>query len=396
MKSYLVPGIIGAAVIALATLLYAIILPDAPIEDISSAPENAQIVAPAADNNQTIVTNKEAPAAQDAAEEDPYKLVIDIARVQADGMAVFAGRGAPNGSIFITENGQIFAQNTIDEQGQWVVLPETALSPGAHLLQLEMVTKDGTRQRADVSLVVEIAEGADEKPLVALVPQTDEQSPTLLQSPDDDLATSTASDKLASAKDATKAETSQETASDEANDDSADKAKDEAPLTQAEQVAEILGQREVFIQIGSLSYGDDKGLRVHGVASGGVSVTGKMADEALVKVALQSNGRWSSRITGAPFATGDRQSLEIYLQDDEGTILAQTKLNVSQSQLSAGLDGSLMVVVHKGDALWRIAYRSYGEGVRYVDIFRRNADKIDDPDLIYPNQIFAVPGVTSE
>jgi nucleoid-associated protein YgaU len=385
MKSYLVPGIIGAAVIALATLLYAIILPDAPIEDISSAPENAQIVAPAADNNQTIVTNKEAPAAQDAAEEDPYKLVIDIARVQADGMAVFAGRGAPNGSIFITENGQIFAQNTIDEQGQWVVLPETALSPGAHLLQLEMVTKDGTRQRADVSLVVEIAEGADEKPLVALVPQTDEQSPTLLQSPDEDLATSTASD-------APKASGAKETASADGADDEADA----APLTQAEQVAEILGQREVFIQIGSLSYGDDKGLRVHGVASGGVTVTGKMADEALVKVALQSNGRWSSRITGAPFATGDRQSLEIYLQDDEGTILAQTKLNVSQSQLSAGLDGSLMVVVHKGDALWRIAYRSYGEGVRYVDIFRRNADKIDDPDLIYPNQIFAVPGVTSE
>lgn len=385
MKSYLVSGIIGAAVIALATLLYAIILPDAPIEDISSAPENAQIVAPAADNNQTIVTNKEAPAAQDAAEEDPYKLVIDIARVQADGMAVFAGRGAPNGSIFITENGQIFAQNTIDEQGQWVVLPETALSPGAHLLQLEMVTKDGTRQRADVSLVVEIAEGADEKPLVALVPQTDEQSPTLLQSPDEDLATSTASD-------APKASGAKETASADGADDEADA----APLTQAEQVAEILGQREVFIQIGSLSYGDDKGLRVHGVASGGVTVTGKMADEALVKVALQSNGRWSSRITGAPFATGDRQSLEIYLQDDEGTILAQTKLNVSQSQLSAGLDGSLMVVVHKGDALWRIAYRSYGEGVRYVDIFRRNADKIDDPDLIYPNQIFAVPGVTSE
>lgn len=385
MKSYLVSGIIGAAVIALATLLYAIILPDAPIEDISSAPENAQIVAPAADNNQTIVTNKEAPAAQDAAEEDPYKLVIDIARVQADGMAVFAGRGAPNGSIFITENGQIFAQNTIDEQGQWVVLPETALSPGAHLLQLEMVTKDGTRQRADVSLVVEIAEGADEKPLVALVPQTDEQSPTLLQSPDEDLATSTASD-------APKASGAKETASADGADDEADP----APLTQAEQVAEILGQREVFIQIGSLSYGDDKGLRVHGVASGGVTVTGKMADEALVKVALQSNGRWSSRITGAPFAAGDRQSLEIYLQDDEGTILAQTKLNVSQSQLSAGLDGSLMVVVHKGDALWRIAYRSYGEGVRYVDIFRRNADKIDDPDLIYPNQIFAVPGVTSE
>ena len=68
----------------------------------------------------------------------------------------------------------------------------------------------------------------------------------------------------------------------------------------------------------------------------------------------------------------------------------------SQSQLSAGLDGSVMVVVHKGDALWRIAYRSYGQGVRYVDIVRRNADQINDPDLIYPNQIFAVPGVKTD
>jgi nucleoid-associated protein YgaU len=41
--------------------------------------------------------------------------------------------------------------------------------------------------------------------------------------------------------------------------------------------------------------------------------------------------------------------------------------------------------------LWHIAYSSYGEGIRYVDIVRRNASAIDDPDLIFPNQIFAVP-----
>lgn len=362
MKSYLLPGIIAASVIAVATLIYALLLPSAPLDDTDIAAQEEQVIEAPSNATQTAVqpdtTEQEAP-------EDSFKLVIDIARVQADGMAVFAGRGAPNASIFITENGAIFAQNTINEQGEWVVLPEQPLSPGAHLLQLEMVTIDGERQRADVSLVVEIAEGGDEKPLVALVPQSDNEAPTLLQSPDDDTQTQIAK-------------------TDEATD---------KPATQAEQVAEILGQEDIFVQIGSLSWNDDKQLAVHGVASGGDKVTGQIGDLSLDSVILDTSGRWKTQLDGNPFATGDKQLLEIHLRDKTDKSLAQTQLQISAAQLAAGLDGSLMVVVHKGDALWRIAYRSYGQGVRYVDIFRRNADQITDPDLIYPNQIFAVPGV---
>lgn len=364
MKSYLLPAIIGASVIAIATLIYALLLPSAPLDsDDITAPQNDAIVAPS-DATQTTVT-----PSQDEA--DAFKLVIDIARVQADGMAVFAGRGAPNGTIFITKNGTIFAQNTIDDQGQWVVLPEEPLAPGSHLLRLEMVRIDGTTERADVSLVVQIAENNDEKPLVALVPQTDDQTPVLLQSPDEEPVA----------------------AKDDARVEQAD---DTTPATQAEQVAEILGQDDIFIQIGSLSWHDGSSLSVHGVASGGDSVSGEIAGLSLETVPLAATGRWASKVLGNPFETADRQMLTVLLLDDNNQPLAQTQLNVSRSQLTAGLDGSLMVVVHKGDALWRIAYRSYGEGVRYVDIFRRNADQIDDPDLIYPNQIFAVPGVKNQ
>ena len=49
------------------------------------------------------------------------------------------------------------------------------------------------------------------------------------------------------------------------------------------------------------------------------------------------------------------------------------------------------MIVQRGDALWRIAFQSYGEGVKYIDIVRRNAAAINDPDLIFPNQIFAIP-----
>jgi len=50
-----------------------------------------------------------------------------------------------------------------------------------------------------------------------------------------------------------------------------------------------------------------------------------------------------------------------------------------------------LVTVQPGFTLWRIARESYGEGQLYVRVFEANADKIRDPDLIYPGQIFTVP-----
>src|SRR3546814_12473707 len=50
------------------------------------------------------------------------------------------------------------------------------------------------------------------------------------------------------------------------------------------------------------------------------------------------------------------------------------------------------VVVQPGNSLWRLARHIYGEGLRYTDIYKANQTQIRDPDLIYPGQIFSVPG----
>lgn len=50
------------------------------------------------------------------------------------------------------------------------------------------------------------------------------------------------------------------------------------------------------------------------------------------------------------------------------------------------------VIIRRGDNLWTIARRVYGEGMRYTQIFEANASQIRDPDLIYPGQVFALPG----
>jgi len=371
MKSYTLPAIIAASVLALVTLLYTLM---APVTEEAPTPQlvEATPVTKAPEDTKQAVIVTEAEQRKDSDAPLP-ELIIDIARVQPDGMAVFAGKGAPNGTIFVTEAGQVLAQNGIDDNGQWVVLPEAPLSAGAHLLELEMITTDGRRVRADISLVVEISVTKDEKPLVAIVPQSDDETPRILQAPEE----------LAIA----------EAPSSDVSEDTPLSANPEVTEEEAETVAALLGQEDIFIQIGSLSWRDDTTLAVHGVASGGARVTGEIGNVALISADLPETGRWTVLADGNPFAAGPNQNLTIRLLDDEGDALATTSLMISQDQLRSGLDGSLMVVVHKGDALWRIAYRSYGRGVRYVDIFKRNQDKINDPDLIYPNQIFAVPGV---
>jgi hypothetical protein len=49
------------------------------------------------------------------------------------------------------------------------------------------------------------------------------------------------------------------------------------------------------------------------------------------------------------------------------------------------------ITVQPGFTLWGIAQQSYGDGVMYVQVFEANKDKIRDPDLIYPGQVFAMP-----
>lgn len=49
------------------------------------------------------------------------------------------------------------------------------------------------------------------------------------------------------------------------------------------------------------------------------------------------------------------------------------------------------VTVQPGFTLWGIAQERYGDGVMYVQVFEANKDKIKDPNLIYPGQVFSVP-----
>lgn len=47
--------------------------------------------------------------------------------------------------------------------------------------------------------------------------------------------------------------------------------------------------------------------------------------------------------------------------------------------------------VKKGDCLWNIAKKYYGNGAQYTKIYNANKGKIKNPNLIYPGQVLTIP-----
>ncbi|PLX38327.1 MAG: peptidoglycan-binding protein LysM [Hyphomicrobiales bacterium] len=47
--------------------------------------------------------------------------------------------------------------------------------------------------------------------------------------------------------------------------------------------------------------------------------------------------------------------------------------------------------VEKGDTLWAVAKKAYGDGSKYNAIFEANRPMLSDPDKIYPGQVLRIP-----
>ena len=283
--------------------------------------------------------------AQDTQLDGEPAIRIEIARVKPDGAAVLAGSAPPGALISVFEDKILLGKTTADANGEWVVVLEKRLGLGQHLISVAAEVEGGSSIMASTSIAIEIYADQSTKPLVALLPENQTEMPVLLQSPDDEAEKSAA---------------------------------DAAPSSTTAQVGprSLVWQGKTKLSIGGQSRG---GVRVT------VSANGTFFGDALVL----ADGDW--QVTGKVDKIRDTHRFEFVLVDNAGQAMARYLLPVRTHDLQKGLDGSQLVVVNKGDALWRIAYRSFGRGVRYIDIVRKNTGDIDNPDLIYPNQIFALP-----
>ncbi|MBS3849054.1 LysM peptidoglycan-binding domain-containing protein [Devosia sp. BSSL-BM10] len=68
------------------------------------------------------------------------------------------------------------------------------------------------------------------------------------------------------------------------------------------------------------------------------------------------------------------------------TMVAVSVGSVDDQRFAAG-----KAIIRRGDNLWTIARRVYGEGIKYTTIYEANTGQIRDPDRIYPGQVFNLP-----
>lgn len=74
-----------------------------------------------------------------------------------------------------------------------------------------------------------------------------------------------------------------------------------------------------------------------------------------------------------------------------GTTTVGTETAETTAAAASSPPAPVTVTVQPGYTLWGIAKRQMGDGILYVQVYEANKDKIKNPDLIYPGQVFTVP-----
>ena len=339
----------------------------------------------------------------------PIAPSFDIVRVEPNGDSVIAGRAAPGATVELLRDGEPHFRAVADESGHFAVVP-SPLPPGSHTIVLQSVAPDGTRARSRDSVTVAIADNKTTPPLVAL--STPDKPTMVLSNPDrsgavPELPETRATERVGSPRIAGFAEPAT------------------TPVTPA------AGPRPA-VRIAAIDAEDGGRLFVSGQAAPGATVRLYLNETLIAPGAVGADGKLAFAINRGVKPGSYRVRL-----DDVDPVSREVKSRAEvpykmPAQIAAtrpaqapvpappqkavfpgqpgpeqfaerASDGATVLIpeintaiVTRGDNLWRISHRIYGDGLRYTVIYGGNQDQIRDPNLIYPGQSFVLPPETGQ
>ncbi|MCB8819973.1 LysM peptidoglycan-binding domain-containing protein [Microvirga rosea] len=394
----------------------------------SSQPPSSEPARPASTPAQPA---KPAPETKGAAA--PIAPSFDIVRVEPTGDSVIAGRAAPGATIELLSDDQVHARGVADASGLFAITPPP-LPPGSHLIILQSIAPDGTRQRSRESVTVAI--NGNSRPLVALA--APDKPTVLLSNPEPPtpkpVETPPAAPAQEPAKQAATASNTPETAAPAAPPAQPAPRADIKIMSvetepgrlyvsgQAAPGATVrLYLNETFVAPGGagadgkLSFAIASGVRsgdyrvrlddvdpVSGQVKSRAEVGFNVPPEAAPQIAQGQAVPAAPAVplaakpgpatsSGAPAVSDSGAAPVVVPQPGMGNRLASA---LPDSQFPANtvvVPNINTAIVSRGDSLWRISQRIYGRGMRYTVIYGANQKQIRDPDLIYPGQLFVLP-----
>ena len=258
---------------------------------------------------------------------------FDIVRISPQGEAVIAGRAKPGAEVTVMDGDKELGKVTANQRGEWVLLPKEPLSPGEHQLSLTQRDAEGEKKSQGVVAMVvpERAPGQANDPVAVLVPRQGAGPAKALQLP-----------------------------------------------------REAGQHRKLALDV--IQYDGAGKVQLIGRAEAGARVDAFLDDKAAGESTSGADSVWTMTLRQA--VPEGRYRLRIDATDAKGQKLGQIVLTFNRV---APPEGAVAVDIQRGNNLWRIAQHSYGNGLRYTEIFQANRTQIHDPNLIYPGQVFAVP-----
>ncbi|HLI11198.1 MAG TPA: Ig-like domain-containing protein [Alphaproteobacteria bacterium] len=321
-----------------------------------AAPESAAATAPPAPSpaapTTTVSNAASGPAAPSrgelpAAEGAPPS--FDVVRIE-QGSAVIAGRAAPNARVTVKDGDKVIGEVTADARGEWVLMPKGSFAPGDHRLALSAQLGDGRTldSEREVLLVVPEPEkdiagraaGKNAGVLALSVPRQGGAASKVLQAPGSAPGPSTA------------------------------------------------------LALGVVDYDQAGRLILSGRGAPNTTVQVYLDNQLLGRALVDASGAW--RLEPENKVDPGLYTLRLDQLDASGRVTERVAMPFQRAK-----PGDMMpaagdnIVVQPGNSLWRLARRTYGEGLRYTVIYEANKDQIRDPNLIYPGQVFVVPKKSS-
>jgi nucleoid-associated protein YgaU len=131
----------------------------------------------------------------------------------------------------------------------------------------------------------------------------------------------------------------------------------------------------------------------NGTATAAAETTAPAADAAATAPAADGTATTDTATAASTdTASTDTASTDTTAQaTTEAAPAAKAATATETASETATPAASVTVTVQPGFTLWGIAKRQLGQGIMYVQVYEANKDKIKDPDLIYPGQVFTLP-----
>lgn len=148
------------------------------------------------------------------------------------------------------------------------------------------------------------------------------------------------------------------------------------------------------IELDTISYSETGDVQLAGRAQTDAdAVRVYVNNRPIADLDVDANGDWSGAL---PEIDTGVYTLRVDELDEEGAVTSrvETPFRREDPAVLAQTDTSAsatQVTVQAGASLWAIARDRYGEGLLYVEVFEANRDRIRDPDLIFPGQVFELP-----